>query len=546
MYGTSIDELMDYCSKENHTLYFHNLKFDGEFIISWLFENGFKHVKDKRDYEDKTFSTLISDKGQFYTMTIVFKHKARNSKKVTIMDSLKILPFSVEKIAEGFNLPISKLEIDYRKERPIGYKLTPEDIEYLQHDVSIVAMALDVLFNQDLTKMTQGSNALYDYKNTIGEKKFKVHFPPPAYDADIRQAYKGGFTYLNPLFKEVDMGPGIVLDVNSLYPSVMYYRPLPYGEGIWFEGQYQEDKLYKLYVQMVQCDFELKPGHIPTLQIKNTLSFMDNEYLTSSSNEYPVICMTNVDLELFLKHYDVFNLEYLSGWKFKQAEGLFRTYIDKWMGIKIQSKLDGNDAMYTLAKLMLNALYGKFALNPQVRSKYPYYDNGIVKYSLGETETREPIYIPVGAFITSWARYTTITAAQSVYDSFIYADTDSLHLKGLEIPHQLEISDTKLGAWKHEGTFRKSRYLRQKTYVEDLEITQKEFDKLTKKKVPGLYVEGDKYYQFKITCAGMPKECYQYVTWDNFHIGSKFDGKLKPYHVKGGIVLVDEEFTIRL
>lgn len=31
--------------------------------------------------------------------------------------------------------------------------------------------------------------------------------------------------------------------------------------------------------------------------------------------------------------------------------------------------------MRTLAKLMLNALYGKFALNPNVRSKIPYYDN---------------------------------------------------------------------------------------------------------------------------------------------------------------------------
>ena len=39
-------------------------------------------------------------------------------------------------------------------------------------------------------------------------------------DHDMRQAYKGGFTYLNPIYKEKDIGGGVVLDVNSLYPSV--------------------------------------------------------------------------------------------------------------------------------------------------------------------------------------------------------------------------------------------------------------------------------------------------------------------------------------
>ena len=37
--------------------------------------------------------------------------------KVTIYDSLKILNFSVEQIAKDFNLPISKLEINYKEIR---------------------------------------------------------------------------------------------------------------------------------------------------------------------------------------------------------------------------------------------------------------------------------------------------------------------------------------------------------------------------------------------------------------------------------------------
>lgn len=521
-YGNSIDEFMEWAKKEKKvTTYFHNLKFDGEFILCWLFEHGFKLVVDRRNLTDNTFTTLISDKGQFYSMEICFKRLGKERESLTIYDSLKILPFSVAAIAKGFNLPIRKLEIDYHETREKGHELTQQEIDYLRNDVDIVARALNTLFEQGLTKMTQGSNALYDYKQTVGTKNFNKWFPIPDYDSDIRQSYKGGFTYLNPKFKELDLSEGIVLDVNSLYPSVMYYQPLPYGEGIFFKGKYKPDKIYNLYVQMFTCQFELKPGYIPTIQLKNNLSFIPTQYLESSDGEDVTLCLTNVDLDLFMEHYDVFNIEYHSGWKFKSTIGLFKDYIDKWNKVKMESTLNGNKAMRTLAKLMLNALYGKFALNPSVQSKLPWYDNGVIKYKLGEKETREPIYIPVGTFITAWARYKTISSAQKVYDRFVYADTDSLHLVGTEIPDMLEIDPVKLGAWKHESTFTRARFIRQKSYIEEIDGV------------------------LNITCAGMPDRCYQYVTWDNFHTGATYAGKLGMTHVNGGIVLKDIPFSIK-
>ena len=521
-YGNDINDFMKWANEQGKaTVYFHNLKFDGEFILCWLFENGFKYVDDRRGLEKNTFTTLISDKGQFYSMEICFERKEKEKKSLTIYDSLKILPFSVAAIAKGFNLPISKLEIDYNETREKGHILTKEEIDYLRNDVDIVARALNTLFEQGLNKMTQGSNALYDYKQTVGNKNFNKWFPIPDYDSDIRQSYKGGFTYLNPKFKELDLTEGIVLDVNSLYPSVMYYQPLPYGEGIFFKGKYKEDKIYNLYVQMFTCQFELKPGYIPTIQLKNNLSFIPTQYLESSDGEDVTLCLTNVDLELFMEHYEVFNIEYHSGWKFKSTIGLFKDYIDKWNKVKMESTLNGNKAMRTLAKLMLNALYGKFALNPNVQSKIPWYDNGIVKYKLGEKETRDPIYIPAGTFITAWARHKTISSAQKVYDRFVYADTDSLHLIGTEIPDMLEVDPVKLGAWKHESTFTRARFIRQKSYIEEIDGV------------------------LNITCAGMPDRCYQFVTWDNFHTGMSYTGKLGMTHVEGGIVLKDIPFSIK-
>lgn len=521
-YMNDIDGFIGWARKQrNVTTYFHNLKFDGEFILCWLFENSFKFVDNRRNLEKNTFTTLISDKGQFYSMEICFERKGKEKECLTIYDSLKILPFSVEAIAKGFNLPISKLEIDYHETRRKGHMLTKKEIDYLRNDVEIVARALHILFEQGLTKMTQGSNALYDYKRTVGTKNFSKWFPIPDYDADIRQSYKGGFTYLNPKYKEIDLQDGIVLDVNSLYPSVMYYQPLPYGEGIFFKGKYEPDKIYNLYVQMFTCQFQLKPGYIPTIQLKNNLAFVPTQYLESSDGEDVTLCLTNVDMKLFFEHYNVFNIDWHSGWKFKSTVGLFKDYIDKWNKVKMESTLNGNKAMRTLAKLMLNALYGKFALNPNVQSKIPWYDNGVVKYKLGEKETRDPIYIPVGTFITAWGRYKTISSAQKVYDRFVYADTDSLHLIGNEIPDMLEVDPVKLGAWKHESTFTRARFIRQKSYIEE--------------------IEGE----LNITCAGMPERCYQYVTWDNFHTGTNYNGKLGMTHVNGGIVLKDIPFSIK-
>lgn len=518
LYGNNIDAFMLYAEEiAPETIYFHNLKFDGEFILYWLFNHNFNFVTDRKKLVPKTFTTLISDKGQFYSMEICFNER----KILTIYDSLKILPFSVEEIAKAFDLPIQKLELDYHAVREIGHELTEEEISYLRNDVEIVAKALYLLFQQGLTKMTQGSNALYDYKQTVTKEKFKKWFPTPEYDSDVRQSYKGGFTYLNKKYADVDLGKGIVLDVNSLYPSVMYYKPLPYGEGVHFDGKYEDDTIYNLYIQNLSCRFELKPEHIPTLQLKNNLSFMPTEYLSSSNDEIVTLCLTNVDLILFKEHYNLYEVDYHGGWKFKSTIGLFKNYIDKWTEVKIKATKKGNKGMRTLAKLMLNALYGKFALNPKVQSKYPYLNEGIIRYRMGPEETRKPIYIPVGTFITAWARFITISSAQSVYDRFVYADTDSLHLIGDDIPAQLKIDDYKLGAWKHESTFTRARFLRQKSYVEE--------------------IEG----KLNITCAGLPERCYKYVTWDNFHPNVVYGGKLGMKHVKGGIVLVDTSFTIR-
>lgn len=540
-FGEDIDSFINYCSliNESSSFYFHNLKFDGEFIIHYLLTHGFVHVNEKKLGVNQ-FSTIISDLNVFYCIKVKFKEEVI----ISFFDSLKLLNFSVEEVAKAFNLSIKKLEIDYKAKREKRHKITDEEKEYLKHDVMIMSLALEKMFEMKITRMTIASNAMNFFKDTISKKRFEEWFKPPLYDKDLRQAYKGGFTYLNEIYRGKEVKEGIVLDVNSLYPSVMYYSPMPYGEGIYFDGKYVPDKLYNLYIQNITCQFRIKKDMIPTIQIKNNLSFVPTEYLSSSNGESINLTLTNVDLKLFLEHYDIYDVSYNWGWKYKSSTKIFKRYIDYWNELKVKATKEGNKPLRTIAKLMLNSLYGKFAASPEGRSKIPYLDNNIVKYKLSEMEERTAYYLPISIFITSWARDKTIRSAQAVYHRFIYADTDSLHLEGTDIPENLLISDTELGKWKIESTFKRGKYLRQKCYIEDVVTPVDEIEKFKKENPECLHLVS-KDSIINIVCAGMPKGCYKNVTWENFDYGSVFDGKLGVKHTDGGIVLVDTTFTIK-
>ena len=543
--GTDIDAFMNWCEfgTGNDRVYFHNLKFDGQFIISWLLHNGFVHTRKPEDRKSRTFNTLISDKGFYYSIEVIFFLKGKRVNKIVFRDSLKLIPLSVAEIAKTFNLSIQKLKIDYaaHNDLPPGSPLSDEEKEYIKRDVQIVAHAIEYFYSQGLDRITIGSCALAEYKALLTKRKFDLYFPTPKYHNDVKQSYKGGYTYLDPVFAGKTIGNGVVLDINSLYPAVMDESLLPFGTPIFFKGEYRQDDIYPLYTQMFSCQFELKPGKIPTVQIKHSMFFKGNEYLTSSEDEIVVMCLNSVDLKIFLEHYDVYNLEYISGWKFKGTQGLFSEYVKKWSDKKIQAKEENNPGLYLISKLFLNSLYGKFGTSTIVKSKIPYLgDDDIINYKDSEPEERDGIYIAMASFITSYARERTITAFQMVLDNYnsgksnvrpVYCDTDSLHCisPDFSLPDGLEISPTKLGAWKFESKFNKGKFLRQKCYIEnsseDIENPEPE-------------------YKLKVTVAGMPEECYEQVNFSNFKIGATYQGKKQPEIVKGGVILKNIDFTI--
>ena len=539
--GTDIDGFLARLSRlGGAVVWFHNLRFDGQFVVDRLLKTGYRYAETGR----RTFSTLISRMGKWYSVTIRFD----NGTIIELRDSLKKFPnMTVANVAKTFKLPESKLAIDYHQTRPVGHELTDIESEYIAADVVIVAKAISAQLLEGMSKMTIGADSLAEYKKLTGGKLFTRRFPILAatLDADIRLAYRGGWTYANPEFSGRVVGGGRVFDVNSLYPYIMYDRPLPWGEPKWQPGTPKPNRHYPLYITSITFTAKLKPGRLPCIQVKSSPFMVATEYQTEIAEPVTMAC-TNVDLALWREHYDLEILAWNGTWLFHAAEGMFTEFIDKWSAIKEAS----TGGRRLIAKFHLNNLYGKFATNPDVQGKVPYLDEtGTVRLSLGPEETRDPVYTAVGVFITSWARDLTIRAAQQHAHVFAYADTDSLHLLG-DGPISLDIHPTRLGAWKHELDFDAAIYGRAKCYSERVSEDEA-YDKTCPvcQAGPGLDCEqpGGVMHparRHETHIAGVPSHIADKVDFSTFRDGQEFGGKLVPHPVPGGIVLTETTFTL--
>ena len=567
-------------------IYFHNLSFDTVFCLLELVEKGFNQIRNKykerfdgglqftagkktikvskeiaktnKNDEDvylkRPYSyNIIFNAGSFYRVDLYFdfetytdnkNRKKQKLRRVSLMDSYKIVPMSLKKVAKDFlGYDMSKDGIDHNIIRSKHYKLEEKEKEYLYEDVKVLKdfISLALLEGVEVTpnyklyfdKMTTASQALNEYKTILEQiyndneyktiqafnegfktsldfvkdqetkgKKVNINkdmlfsgvFPQlhPNVDCYLRQSYYGGITWknsnkLNELKQNgVDL-KGLVYDVNSLYPSVMRTKLLPYGQPKFYEGgynsvaQFVKDQ-YPLYIQRIRVKmFELKPGKMPNVQIRESVNFKATEYQTSNryydeelkeeKYEECVFTFTSVQLDRFLDSYNTpMGIEYIDGYLFKGSYGIFDKYIDTFM----QLKETGKGAKKATAKLCLNSLYGKFGTNPQREERIVEFYDGVFSTTNRDEEGNlleylsDSVYLPMASFITAYARDVLINAVNSVFDRFLYCDTDSIHILGNEIP-DIPIHDTKLGYWKLEGRFVDAKYIGAKRYAELIE-----------------------------------------------------------------------------
>lgn len=549
----SIAETFDYLVSLNCNVvvYYHNLKFDGAFWLSYLlvdkkFTQAYDKIGDKEtDVKWKqqfkmfnnTFKYSISDKGMWYSIIVKVKNHF-----IEIRDSLKLLPFSVKRIGESFGTKHKKLDMEYTGFRYAGCEITKEEQEYIANDVLVVKEALEIMFKQGHNKLTIGSCCLEEYKKICRSSleiqldyaemfpnlyDFKIDKQEHKYDNAgdwLRKSYRGGWCYLVKGKENKIKTNGTTADVNSLYPSMMSSKSgnkYPIGLPKFWTGNFIPDQALKenmYYFVRIKTRFYIKDNYLPFIQIKGDLKYKGTESLETSDvynhendDYFPYyidkdgniqqakveLTLTMTDYQLIKEHYELVDFEILDGCYFYSMVGIFDEYINKYAKIKKESK----GALRELAKLFLNNLYGKMASSTDSSFKIAYVkdDKSIGFMQVVENE-KKPGYIAIGSAITSYSRNFTIRAAQKNYygaekRGFIYADTDSIHCDLL--PQEIkgiEVDDKEFCCWKLESCWDKGIFTRQKTYIEH--VTHENL-------IP---LEESKQYN-NIKCAGMPKKC---------------------------------------
>lgn len=541
----SIDETFNalVSLNDNVDVYYHNLKFDGSFWLSFLLNNpDLKQAytplndsgtevewHDKRRMKNNTFSYLISDMGQWYQILIKV-----NGKYITIRDSLKLLPFSVAQIGKAFKTKHQKLSIEYTGVRYAGCEITEQERAYIANDVLVVKEALEIMFEQGHTKSTIGSCCLAEFKREYTKNEYANLFPDlykeeidshrfgaPSIGDYIRKSYRGGWCYLVKGKENRIHHNGTTADVNSLYPSMMSSQSgnvFPVGLPTFWKGDYipeQAESANRFYFVRIKTRFYIRDGYLPFIQSKHNIMYVATENLMTSdiydsdTGKYHThytwngelrdtrmeMTMTQVDFKLFKEHYNLVDFEILDGCYFNAYSGIFDGYIDKYKTMKQNS----TGALRQLAKLFLNNLYGKMASSKDSSFKVAFLkkDGAVGFFPVLEYE-KQAGYIPIGSAITSYARNFTIRAAQKNFHGvdkagFIYADTDSIHCD--LPPEEIEgivVDDKEFCCWKLESNWDYALFVRQKTYIEHtVRVDGRELD------TPKL----------DIKCAGMPERC---------------------------------------
>lgn len=614
----SIGETFEYLISlnENIICYYHNLKFDGSFWLSFLLVDlGFKQAfttfneegtqgewLKERDMQNNSFKYSISNKGMWYNLIIKV-----GGHFIELRDSLKLLPFSVEKIGKSFGTKHKKLDMEYTGLRYAGCDITPEEQKYIKNDVLVVKEALEIMFDGGHNALTIGSCCLEEYKKIMSDD-YDVFFPDMysiPLDKNIfgeenagewlRHSYKGGWCYLVKGKENKIYNNGTTADVNSLYPSMMSSESgnrYPVGKPYFWSGNFIPDKALQdntYYFVRIKTRFYIKKNMLPFIQIKGSFLYRGTEALETSDYFDPktekysryyqdfrgihdtsvVLTLTMTDFQLMKEHYELVDFEILDGCWFYTQIGLFDGYINKYKKIKMENK----GAIRELAKLFLNNLYGKLASSTDSSFKLAFVkEDKSIGFIAVEEHNKKAGYIPCGSAITSYARNFTIRAAQKNYygvdkKGFIYADTDSIHC---DLPPEkitgIEVDDNNFCCWKLESCWDEAIFTRQKTYIEHVThenlIPVEEIIEDGKPKKP--------YYNIK--CAGMPKKCKKLFeksmhdidtnklqdytpeevdflkikrTLKDFKIGLKVPGKLMPKRIRGGTLLVDTTYEMR-
>lgn len=567
-YFTSLDDFMeDILGRQSNThreYAFHNLKYDGSYIIPWLFKNDYEVSIGKPS--PGQFSVLVDDRNNWYSITI----QATKRRKITLWDSLKLFPTSLHYLPDIYSTPTKKIREDqdfYTKVRPEGYVPDERDMHYFENDLQVPAEVLNKhieLFGLRFKK-TQASQSFYNFEQMFKAWRWRFVALDNELDEAVRPAYWGGISYVPPHKRGLDYLHVHVMDINSSYPHKAAYSKLPYGKPLYEYGEGKHPDMSKFWVAEALVEFKTwSKDHLPCIPSKSISEGrpLEVDKWVDDSKGIVKMSFSSIDYITIQESYDFEVVRWLWSihWAWKVQPEVAR-FVNKNNDNKVkynelakkatdpQQKIEYK-TIENRAKIDNNSFYGKFGEEVIKYGKTPYYEEDeegneeIVWETDREDEQGEynRKFLPVAMAITAWGRQQLVRLANLLGEHFLYCDTDSVHyLKegGQEKVDKaikdglLEMHPNKLGAWDFEGYYTRGRFLRAKCYMEECPEE-------------GLLA----------TVAGLPADPHtgkfskkrSCLNWDNFHVGTIIPAekshKLRTVRTPTGSKLLPTSFRI--
>lgn len=565
--------------------YYHNLNFDIQFIKEWI-------LYDLDKYEIQQ----IGDENKTYQLKVV---NPQTKKEFMLLDSLNILRMKLSEFAKELHLDVGKrsdvLEQDMSITRPLDHKITEDEKVYLKEDVRTLAYGVLDYFKDKEWHLTTGSYAFKVFQKELKNRGLMKYFnltrtghmrpydmkrmkyynyysfiDTPKRSLEIlkrfEKYYKGGQTFVNPVYQEQVVETVNALDVNSLYPFSFTRCKVPYVSNInntinrkvprFREAEPIEmddvNDVYPLIAswegkteQVLRDDYFVCFNMTMTIKLKDEFTFSPvskgfcdevfevyefiDDKIRGIKHARVAFAGSEYDLANWLIYYDITDCQLIEYFVFDTIKGQdlekFRSIVNEWSEAKIHYSSDefSDPAKKALYKLLLNSLTGKFG--EKIRdTKTIIKDHEYVEVDEDEVNTR---MLPMIMSLISFARYYMSQNIAKVKEDFVYCDTDSIYVlnKTSEQLHKLyDIHPTTLGCFKIEKTYDKAIYMKPKTYVGQIE---------------------DEYF-FTVAGCQVQSELYNRYKMEEFLDNDKIIGKkILKLPCIGGVYLADKPFVFK-
>lgn len=428
---TFLNKLKKYLNGRYLVIYVHNLSFEQHYLSGYYnFANDEIFCLDKR----KILKCEMFDS---------FEYRC----------SLQLSNMNLRTYLKTYEVDNMKTELNYDVMRYPWTQLTDDELIYCINDVIGLHQALTKqmelmgvnLYNIPLTSTgfvrKDIKNAMHGFNNI----QMKEMQPDEKIYKMMRDAFRGGNTHANRFLANEILEDVKAYDRTSSYPDVMlnHLFPMsPFKLTYFNEISRVIDLMHKgksLLIEIALFDVDLKNKmfgcpYLSTHKCRNLKNpTIDNGRIVKA--DYLETTITDIDLKILLDIYKwndcyVIKCAYSN---YRKLPKMYRDVIMKYF--KNKQHLKGTGVRYSIAKSLLNSLYGMSCTD--ICKQQILYDNGSFNYDtksidelLAKNKRKAFTFYGWGVWTSAWARYELHKMIMECGDKFVYCDTDSVFAIG--------------------------------------------------------------------------------------------------------------------